>query len=92
MNPKTFKGTIISGHKDDAVEVPFDPAQTLGVTLEAIKPGRRGFAVRVMINNIGFDSHVVARSEKFWLLLPMAIERKIGVDEGDVVSVTLSPR
>jgi hypothetical protein len=92
MSSKTFRGTILSGHKDDAVEVPFDPAQVLGVKLVAIKPGRRGFPVRAMINNIGFDSHVVARSQKFWLLLPMTIERQIGVDEGDEVSVTLSPR
>jgi hypothetical protein len=92
MTSKTFRGTVLSGHKDDAVEVPFDPVQTLGVALVAIKPGRRGFPVRAMINSIGFDTYVVARSTKFWLLLPMAIVSKIGSNEGDTVSVTLSPR
>jgi hypothetical protein len=92
MSSKTFNGTILAGHKDDAIEVPFDPSQALGVKLTAIKPGRRGFPVRVMINSVGFDSHVVARSKTFWLLLPMAIERQIGVNEGDQVSVTISPR
>jgi hypothetical protein len=90
MSSKTFTGTIFAGHKDDAIEVPFDPAKTLGIKIAAIKPGRRGFPVRVMINSVGFDSHIVARSKTFWLLLPMAIERQIGVNEGDQVSVTLS--
>jgi len=92
MNSKTFSGTILAGHKDDAIEVPFDPAQAFGVKLVAIKPGRRGFPVRAMINSVGFDSHVVARSKTFWLLLPMVIERQIGASEGDQVSVTLSSR
>ena len=92
MSSKTFSGTIQAGHKDDAIEVPFDPTQTLGAKLVAIKPGRRGFPVRAMINSIGFDSHIVTRSKTFWLVLPMAIERKIGVSEGDEVSVTLSAR
>ena len=92
MTSKTFNGTIQAGHKDDAIEVPFDPTDALGAKLIAIKPGRRGFPVRAMINSIGFDSHIVARSKTFWLLLPMAIERKIGAAEGDQVSVTLSAR
>jgi Domain of unknown function (DUF1905) len=92
MSTKTFSGIILAGHKDDAIEVPFDPTQALGVKLVAIKPGRRGFPVRAMINSIGFDSHIVARSKTFWLLLPMVIERQIGVNEGDQVSVTLSAR
>lgn len=92
MSSKTFNGPIVAGHKDDAIEVPFDPTQALGVKLAVIKPGRRGFPVRAMINSIGFDSHIVARSKTFWLVLPMAIERKIGVTEGDEVSVTLSSR
>ena len=92
MSTKTFSGTILAGHKDDAIEVPFDPTHVLGVKLVAVKPGRRGFPVRAMINSIGFDSHIVTRSKIFWLVLPMAIERKIGVTEGDEVSVTLSAR
>ena len=92
MSSKTFSGTIQAGHKDDAIEVPFDPAHALGVKLVAIKPGRRGFPVRAMINSIGFDTHIVTRSKTFWLVLPMAIERKIGVTEGDDVLVTLSAR
>lgn len=92
MSSKTFSGIILAGHKDDAIEVPFDPTQALGVKLAAIKPGRRGFPVRAMIDSVGFDSHVVTRSKKFWLVLPMVIERQIGASEGDEVSVTLSPR
>ncbi len=92
MTSKTFSGTILAGHKDDALEVPFDPAQALGAKLVTIKPGRRGFPVRAMISSVGFDSHIVARSKKFWLLLPMVIERQIGASEGDQVSVTVSPR
>ena len=92
MSSKTFNGIILAGHKDDAIEVPFDPTQALGVKLATIKPGRRGFPVRVMIRSVGFDGHIVARSKKFWLLLPMAMERQIGASEGDEVSVTLSAR
>jgi len=53
--------------------------------------GRRGYRVTACINGCRFDSHVVARSGRFWLLLPAQVERDAGFGAGDTVSVVLSP-
>jgi hypothetical protein len=37
MKKKKFKGEVLSGHKEDAVEVPFDPAKEWGIPR---RPGR----------------------------------------------------
>ena len=89
--PARFTGIVLSGHKEDAVEVPFDPASRWNVTTAHIRVGRRGYRVTACINGCRFDSHVVARSGRFWLLLPAQVERDAGFGAGDTVSVVLSP-
>ena len=86
---RQFHATIASGHKQNALEVPFDPAQAWDIRAQPIVRGRRGFAVRAQINGTAFDSFVVARSKKFWLLLPVDAQESAGVRCGDEVSVTL---
>jgi predicted RecA/RadA family phage recombinase len=43
------------------------------------------------VNGYRFESHVVARSKKFWLLLPAAIEAGAKVGVGETVAVKLQP-
>ena len=87
MTPARFEATVLAGHKENAVEVPFSPAERWGLATVVIAPQRRGVAVWAEIDGQAFDSHVVARSGKFWLLLPAAV----GAELGACVSVVLKP-
>ena len=88
---RAFRGTVLSGHKQDAVEVPFDPAEKWNIKTQAIRTARWGFAVRAEISGVAFDSFVVARAKKFWLLLPAEIERQAPIAAGDEIAVKLDP-
>ena len=68
-----FRAIVLTGHKEQALEVPFDPAERWEVETQPIRPGRRGFAVAASIEGCRFMSHIVARSKKFWLLLPALV-------------------
>jgi Domain of unknown function (DUF1905) len=92
VNARRFSGTILSGHKEDAVEVPFDPQRTWDLSSRPIRPGRRGYPVQGEINGTPFASDVVSRSRRFWLLLPEPLKRRAGVSTGDEVAVSLQPR
>jgi hypothetical protein len=91
MKVEAFDGVILSGHKQDAVEVPFDPAERWALAARSIRPGRRGHAVSGKLNGCAFDSFIVARSRKFWLLLPAEVEEQASVDAGDAVRIEIAP-
>jgi len=86
-----FEAEILAGHKDAAVEVPFDPAVRWKTAAVAIRPGRRGHAVRGELAGVPFESFVVARSKRFWLLVEGELLRQARVRVGDVVAVQLWP-
>lgn len=86
---RSFVGVVRTGHKEDAVEVPFDPAAHWGRKAERFAPGRRGVAVCARIARVAFASHVVARSGKHWLLLPPDVAEACGVQPGAEVEVSL---
>ncbi len=92
MKIESFDGVILSGHKQDAVEVPFDPAERWSKTARPLWSGRRGHAVSGRLNACGFDSFIVARSRRFWLLLPAAVEAQADVRAGDTVHIEVAPR
>ena len=89
MSSARFRGVVLPGHKEHAVEVPFDPATRWDVAARQIRPGRRGVAVHAAVNDVAFDSHVVARAKKFWLLLPAAVQKRAQIAVRDEVAVTL---
>ena len=89
---KTFKAEILSGHKEDAVEVPFDPSKEWGVPPEPLRRGRRGHFVKATINGLSFESSVVPRQKKFYLLIDAGAEKAAGLSEGVVVQVAVEPR
>ncbi len=91
MKAERISSVVLTGHKGDAIEVPFDPGAKWGVTTQQIGPGRRGYRVACRVGAIRFDSYVVARSRKFWLLLSAEVEDKLSIKAGDTVSLSLEP-
>ena len=85
----SFEGKVLSGHKQNAVEVPFSPSEKWGVKARTIEKGRNGYAVRGSIQGTAFSSHVVARSGRYWLLLDPQTEQAAGIGAGSAVSVVL---
>ncbi len=72
---KRFKATLIDGHKGLAFEVPFDP-------------GRK--EVSGMLNGVPFDSIVVRRAKKIWVLVENELAAGAKAAAGDEVDVILS--
>jgi len=91
MKSERISGIIQRGHKADAVEVPFDPGARWGVAALKIAAGRRGYPVACHSGATRFDSHIVARSKKFWLLLPPEIEQRLSVETGETVTLSIKP-
>jgi len=84
-------GLVLEGHKDAAVEVPFDPAERFGVEAVALRRGRRGHRVRVTAKAFRFESEIVPRSKRFWLVLPAAALRDLRLGPGDRIEVSVEP-
>jgi hypothetical protein len=91
-NAARFRGALLLGHKGHAVEVPFDPGVRWSSTAQPLRPGRRGYLVDATAGGVAFASAIVARSKRFWLLVPDAVMREAGAVTGDTVLVTVAPR
>lgn len=89
MRPKKFRGEVLAGHKEDAVEVPFDPAEVWATEPQPLWRGRRGHRVKGSLNGEAFESFVVPRQKKHYLLIDRELEGRTGICEGDVVGVTI---
>jgi ribosomal protein L21E len=92
MKKTTFKAEVLSGHKEDAVEVPFDPAKEWGIPPKSLWRGRRGHVVNATVNGFSFESSIVPRQKKFYLLINGESERAARITDGDVVTVTVQPQ
>jgi hypothetical protein len=86
-----FQAEVVSGHKGAAVEVPFDPSVKWGSTPQQIRPGRRGHLAHGTLNGTKFDSAIVSRSRRFWLLLDDRVLVAAAAQLGEVVNVTVAP-
>jgi hypothetical protein len=91
MIKKKFKAEVISGHKGDAVEVPFDPAKEWNITPKPLWHGRRGHAVTATVNGLSFESVIVPRQKKFYLLIDDESRKAARVSNGMVIQVALAP-
>jgi len=91
MPTERFDAVLHEGHKGSAAQVPFDPAARWMITAQALRPGRRGFRVHARINDSEFETAIVARSRKFWLLVPAEIARSAAVSVGDCARFVVSP-
>ena len=91
MRKKSFKAELLSGHKDQAVEVPFDPEQEWGLQPKPLWRGRRGHLVCATVNGVSFESSIVPRQKKFYLIIDAEAQGIAKVAEGAVVQVTVKP-
>jgi hypothetical protein len=91
MKKKKFKAEVLSGHKEDAVEVPFDPAKEWGIPPKPLWRGRRGHFVNATVNGFSFESSIVPRQKKFYLLIDAEAGKSAGVSAGVVARVAVEP-
>src|SRR5262245_39040488 len=91
MKSAQFTAELLTGHKEAAVEVPFDPAARWKLIAQPLWKGRRGHAVKGRLNGVAFESVVVPRSRRFYLLVPDELQSATGASIGDVLRVTIAP-
>lgn len=91
MKTIRFNAPILSGHKGAAVEVPFDPGKQWQSQPQQLRPGRRGHLAHATLNGAKFDSAIVARSRRFWLLVDDEVLTAAKARVGEIVNVTVAP-
>lgn len=91
MKRKKFKAELQSGHQEDAVEVPFDPEAAWGVAPVRLWRGRRGHTVLATLNGVSFETFIVPRQQRFFMLVDEDIKQEAGVAVGEIVAVTTAP-
>jgi len=89
VKTKNFKAALLSGHKDNAVEVPFDPTEVWRIEAKPLWRGRRGHAVKEKLNGHDFESFIVPRQKRFFMLIDKELEHATGVSQGDVIEVSV---
>lgn len=90
MKTKKFKAELQGGHKEDAIEVPFNPAETWGVAPVPLWRGRKGHRVLATLNGVSFETFIVPRQQTFFLLVAEDIKQTAGVAAGAVVEITVA--
>jgi hypothetical protein len=89
MDDATFTSVLLTGHKEDAFEVPFDPSERWGVAAVPLRPGRRGYPVHGSVNGVKFESAIVGRSRKFYLLVDEVLRGRASLSAGASAKVTI---
>jgi len=91
MKKKRFKAELLAGHKGCAVEVPFDPEQQWAIQPRQLWKGRHGHSVQADLNGARFETFIVPRSKKFFMLVNDELLKAAGLSIGDTVNVTVQP-
>jgi hypothetical protein len=91
VRKKSFKAALLSGHKDHAVELPFDPVKEWGIPPQPVRRGRRGHLVNATVNGVSFESSIVPRQKKFYLIIDAEAQEAAKVEEGAVIQVAVKP-
>mgnify|MGYP001166117007 CR=1 FL=1 len=86
-----FEAVLFAGHKEDAVEVPFDPSRLWNLPKQKHWNGRNGNFVQGTINGIHFESALVPRMKKFFLLIDEDIKAAAKIAVGDIIKVVIEP-
>ena len=88
---KSFTGELLSGHKQNALEVPFDPAEEWDIQPQALWRGRRGFRVNARVRGHTFESSIVPRQKRFYLLIEREVVESAGLVVGEQIRVAIEP-
>jgi hypothetical protein len=91
MTKKKFKAELLSGHKEHAIEVPFDPGKEWGILPKSLWRGRRGHLVNATANGFSFESSIVPRQKKFYLLIDAEAAKAARVSDGVILEVAVEP-
>ena len=91
MPNASFTATLQDGHKGAAFEVPFDPAERWEIEPVRLQAGRNGHRVEGKINGVAFESAVVPRSKKFWLLIDNDVREKVKIEIGSIAKIAIHP-
>lgn len=91
-NIAKFTAELMEGHKLAALEVPFDPAVRWLCSPTRLWRGRHGFLVQGKLNQTPFESCIVPRSKRFFLLVDQTLLSAAGLAVGDLVLVTVAPQ
>jgi hypothetical protein len=83
-----FEGVLTAGHKEPAVEFPFDPETELGAR-EVALAGRRGYPVEVLLNGVRFRSAIVSRMRRYFVLVDETLARRARSKIGTRVRLTV---
>ncbi len=86
---RSFTAELLSGHKGHALAVPFNPADEWKIQAQPLWHGRRGFPVKVRLKGLVFDSSIVPRQKRFFLLIDSEIVETTGVELGNRIRVTV---
>jgi hypothetical protein len=86
-----FEAELQGGHKQAAVEVPFDPQERWHIAPVHVRRGRNGHRVRGTVNGVEFESVVVPRMRRFWLELSDELQRAGKLSIGDVATFVIAP-
>lgn len=91
MMKSRFRARVLTGHKGVAVEVPFDPSVLWGAAIRPLRKGRRGYPTIASVNGVAFESEIVPRSKRFWLLVGDDVIAAAGSGVGQAVNVEVEP-
>jgi hypothetical protein len=88
---KALTGELLSGHKQNALEVPFDPAKEWNIQAQPLWRGRRGFRVKARIKGFAFESSIVPRQRRFFLLIDPVVAELAELVVGSRIRATVEP-
>ena len=86
-----FETEVLDGHKGLAFELPFSPSARWGLPEVALWPGRRGYRVKGSVNAVRFESVVVPRAKRFWVLVTDEMKKAGRLRAGSPVKVSIGP-
>jgi hypothetical protein len=91
MHKRKFRGELLAGHKESAVEVPFDPAKQWGIPPRPLWRGRRGHLVNATVNGFSFESSIVPRQKRFYLLIDAEAKQAAHLSEEVELEISVEP-
>ena len=91
MKSERIKAVLLEGHKEAAVEIPFDPGTRWSLPSTRLWPGRHGHRVQGRLNGVQFESVVLPRGQGFFLIIGDELRSEAAIEIGDLVEITLHP-
>ncbi|MCK6448377.1 MAG: DUF1905 domain-containing protein [Planctomycetes bacterium] len=93
VRPRRFRAVVLDGQKGCAVQVPFDPAEEWGeLPTEIVYQRVRGVPVRGKLEGESFESWIILRWKKHFLLLDDTVLRASTLAPGELASIEVAPR